>query len=203
MRNIMKWLWLQLSFKSISILKLLRDEARSQQWRQRSNHTLRWIFIWIFVLLYSFEIMNFIMLKFSLFQNGNKIVSNEEGRDQKWSSCLIFKLQVGGPNRPIQVKALNFHTQSVHSLTLQLLPIGKNYNNIANFFCAFFRSETFLLSISIAFAASRPSSNYVLFSSKEKVFEKLWIAWWKRFPCVVSSSIISRRRTTTTTIYST
>ena len=122
------------------------------------------------------------MLKFSLFQNGNKIVSNEEGRDQKWSSCLIFKLQVGGPNRPIQVKALNFHTQSVHSLTLQLLPIGKNYNNIANFFCAFFRSETFLLSISIAFAASRPSSNYVLFSSKEKVFEKLWIAWWKRFP---------------------
>ena len=110
---------------------------------------------------------------YNLFRNGNRIVSNEEGRDQKWSSCLIFKLQVGGPNRPIQVKALNFHTQSVHSLTLQLLPIGKNYNNIANFFCAFFRSETFLLSISIAFAASRPSSNYVLFSSKEKVFEKL------------------------------
>ena len=33
-------------------------------------------------------------------------------------------------------------------------PIGKNNNNIANFFCAFFRSETFLLSVSIAFVAN-------------------------------------------------
>ena len=68
---------------------------------------------------------------------------------------MIFKLQVGLPKSPNLGQVLNFHTQSVHFLlTLQLRQLAKTTTTLQTFFCAFFRSETFLLSVSIAFVAN-------------------------------------------------
>ena len=58
-------------------------------------------------------------------------------------------------------------------------PIGKNNNNIANFFSVHFSEVKLFCCLSLLrlwpmlAMVARPSSNYVLFSSKEKVFEKL------------------------------
>ena len=92
---------------------------------------------------------------------------------------MIFKLQVGLPKSPNLGQVLNFHTQSVHFLlTLQLRQLAKTTTTLQTFSVHFSEVKLFcclsLLRLWPMLAmVARPSSNYVLFSSKEKVFEKL------------------------------